>query len=303
MKASVSCPKCEDVQRRRDSISIVGDESHVQPNSVEVELVSGDVAHDEIRLSCSHGHVSQIALRIPPHQVLFEFALSAFLDSYYRDSVTSAAVALERFKEWAVKLLFASRGLSPDLAKTWWSRVGRRSEAQDGSYIAAWMLVLGEAPAPDEAMKETRNKCVHQGFIPPREEAAKFVEWTLRYLVRGEIVVRNAFGSLTHFDSVEHELYFSDSNKQYGFALQVDENAVNSWRRAERDRITDAFTAAEVEAEEQGRVAEFETPPEPKECPADIADGAKNRSLEKALERVALWRGLKLSGLTVTRSV
>lgn len=51
---------------------------------------------------CPKGHGLLLALQTLPHEMLFEIALNAIYDGYYREAVTSFCSSMERFFEFAI---------------------------------------------------------------------------------------------------------------------------------------------------------------------------------------------------------
>jgi hypothetical protein len=296
MRLNVECEECRAVRERRSSMAVVDEGGVSRPRDVNrhvTRLELGELLHDRVTLTCAEGHESIVRLRVPQHQVLFELALHAHADGYHRESVTGAAVALERFKEWSVRMLLASRGVEHDLIEKWWGAVGRRSEAQDGSFLAAWILAIGRLPGADadggrldRRMIEQRNACVHRGEIPSARQSLEYLEWAMRQMVKGEIEVRNTCDDLFDFEHLETDLNLVA--RDAGFVLMLEQNAIGEWRGAEERFVVQRNNDAEDDALEH-KQGTFEPPAHPAKCPDSIVEGA-HVPMAEVLKRAALRR-------------
>jgi hypothetical protein len=90
MRVPAQCPRCREVNERRQSIHEVGPEEH----SHELEAVylremdAADVHLGKLTLRCEQGHTTVVTLPIPAFEMLFDFGCSALLDGYPREAVT-----------------------------------------------------------------------------------------------------------------------------------------------------------------------------------------------------------------------
>jgi hypothetical protein len=128
-------------------------------------------------VSCSQGHESVTLLQAHKFEVLFDLAAYAILDGYYRDAVSSFTSALEQFYEFYVDLHCHKLGVAEEEFAASWKRVSRLSERQYGAFIFTYLSATKRAPKllPETAV-EFRNKVIHQGKIPSREEAIDYGE-------------------------------------------------------------------------------------------------------------------------------
>lgn len=127
------------------------------------------------RFECSRGHKSVVLLQSEKFEILFETALYAIIDNYYREAVTSFAASLERFYETCIDVLLIANSAPRDSRALAWKKIARSSERQLGAFVLTYLAVNGSVPATlsDKAV-EFRNSIVHQGVIPSEEEALKF---------------------------------------------------------------------------------------------------------------------------------
>src|SRR5918996_2240991 len=62
-------------------------------------------------LECPLGHKSVVIFNAPKFELLFDMGVSALLDGYGREAVSSFAAAQERFHEFGIKVLVAKQGV------------------------------------------------------------------------------------------------------------------------------------------------------------------------------------------------
>lgn len=132
-------------------------------------------------MTCSRGHHTVAVLQRQKFEVLFEIALHAILDGYYREAVSSFTSSLERFYEFAIRVLLESSSLSKGLGsseilfKECWTKVAGNSERQLGAFIFIWAgCLIKEPKVLLKPQVEFRNKVIHKGIIPTKDEALKY---------------------------------------------------------------------------------------------------------------------------------
>src|ERR1700704_4595188 len=105
-----------------------------------------DVRDDGVYdLTTPSGERHQLLLVDFHFELLYEIGSNALLDGYYREAVTSFAVALERFYETFIQFYFAVR--NPD-AFDWdafWKNLGKQSERQLGAFCVAYCSLFGDS--------------------------------------------------------------------------------------------------------------------------------------------------------------
>ncbi len=127
------------------------------------------------RMKCRSGHDTVTCVQEQKFEVLFELALNAIVDGYYREAVASFTSALERFYEFYIQVLCVKRGLPEVTFSDAWKKVARQSERQFGAYLFAHVLETASAPPLlTEALITFRNDVIHKGKIPSRDEALRF---------------------------------------------------------------------------------------------------------------------------------
>ena len=124
---------------------------------------------------CPEGHQSLTVLRTPKHEVLFTIASNALLDGYLRDAVASFAASLERFYEFAIRVICREKGISQQEFEKCWKSISKQSERQLGAFTMLWFVEMGDPPnLLSNKMVELRNQVIHQGKIPTYQNCIEF---------------------------------------------------------------------------------------------------------------------------------
>lgn len=150
-----------------------------------------DVADNGIyMMNCGNSHSSIIILQTVKFQLLFQVAINAIFDGYYRESVLSFQGSIERFYEFYIRVLAHSNKIDEEQLQLYWKEV-RLSEREFGAFATVYLL-QNKKSVPVFARKkvgltnlnitELRNAVVHRGFIPNRATAIAFGDAVLDYL-------------------------------------------------------------------------------------------------------------------------
>jgi len=135
------------------------------------------------RLVCRTGHETFTCVQEQKFEVLFELALNAIVDGYYREAVASFSSSLERFYEFYVRVLCVKRGLDEATVASAWKPIAKQSERQFGVYVFTYLLENGSVAAQlPEAQVAFRNEVIHNGKIPSRDEAVKYGQAVLHVI-------------------------------------------------------------------------------------------------------------------------
>lgn len=144
---------------------------------------AGSAVHD---LTCPHcGARFCVLVRKHRFEVLFDLGTRALMDGYAREAVATFAAALERFFEFYVRaavlerMAGGERDLTAALAalEGTWKHVAAQSERQLGMFALAYLLREGRPPdflTPQALGSDFRNRVVHRGDLPRREEAEAY---------------------------------------------------------------------------------------------------------------------------------
>lgn len=196
MQIMIWCPVCEDLEWRRQLDSMTVSQVRAEPEPPDsngmpllTDIWQVRVGNDNVvPQTCPQGHEFVIRLQAHKYQVLFESAALAFKDGYYRESMASAATAIERAREHYVLMAVGMRS-GIEQAKKMWKALGKFSERQYGAFVAVYSDREGEPPPALEKVRiggknmiELRNDAVHNGYIPTEQEAQDYLAAALAHL-------------------------------------------------------------------------------------------------------------------------
>jgi hypothetical protein len=124
---------------------------------------------------CPQGHDLLIATQTLRHEMLFEIALNAIEDGYYREAVSSFTASMERYFEFAIRVLARNRNVPVDVFGEVWKVIGRQSERQLGAYVALYAAIFGNIPLVlCNKLTKQRNDVIHNGKVPTKDQALEF---------------------------------------------------------------------------------------------------------------------------------
>jgi hypothetical protein len=167
-------------------------------HGVEVATPFQDSSLYEV--TCFNGHVIRTVLQNPKHELLFESGIHALRDGYYREAVSSFAVALERFYEYSIRVLLSLSidEIGKDNFEKTWKAISKQSERQVGAFYVLYLNINKRPPVLfDAAFLKThkiqlgiegndpakfRNKVIHEGFVPTYSQAVAFGEGVNFYI-------------------------------------------------------------------------------------------------------------------------
>lgn len=126
-------------------------------------------------LTCPKGHRFPANVLYHEFQKLFEVAVNALADDYYREAVGSFAASYERSLELFIRVILKANGTKVDELSRCWQMVSRQSERQLGAFIALFLLEFGnQPPVLANGYIELRNKVIHRGYFPTKEECLSY---------------------------------------------------------------------------------------------------------------------------------
>lgn len=147
-------------------------EGKISTGSIRIEEIRDDGIYEVI---CSEGHTSKTVLREQKFQILFEIGAHAIIDGYYREAISSFTSSLERFHEFCIKFFCQKNGIEGEAYQKIWKNVSKQSERQLGAFIFLWTTEF--KISPDILHQDNvsfRNRVIHNGYIPNKEEAIKY---------------------------------------------------------------------------------------------------------------------------------
>lgn len=127
------------------------------------------------KMTCPIGHQTLTVIQQPKHEVLFELGMNALVDGYPREAVTSFASSLENFYEFCINQVSLYKGVDRASLDAGWKYMTKQSERQLGAFVMLWLNYFGSAPTLlSDSSRSFRNRVVHQGYIPRRDETLAF---------------------------------------------------------------------------------------------------------------------------------
>lgn len=166
MKTQLTCFKCH-IEYSREPLG----ERPVEFFSTQI---NDDGAYNVV---CPNGHDNFIVDNNLKYQLLFESGLYAFVDGYFRESISSVWASLERFYEYASKVILASFDvpfgeIDKIVAETYGA-----SEKQTGGFYYLYSARFSRPLKYLRTDKEWsfRNKVIHKGYFPSEKESKEFI--------------------------------------------------------------------------------------------------------------------------------
>ena len=147
-------------------------------NYIRIEDYIKIKENDLYHFKCSNGHNNLFEIQAFKFELLFESALCAIRDQYYLESVLSLTASLERFYEFFIRTIIKANGINQVEYDKLFKNISRQSERQFGAFLAIYSNHFKEAPPKIINQKQTefRNKVVHKGFFPEKEQVLKYAE-------------------------------------------------------------------------------------------------------------------------------
>jgi hypothetical protein len=165
MKIHINCPECSAELQRLFAVDL-------EPKN--------DCVYE---IECPRGHRFRANVLYHEFQKLFEVAVNALADNYYREAIGSFAASYERFMELFIRIVMKANGIPDEAVVQGWKKVSRQSERQLGAFIILFIAEFKENPRLiSETHVNLRNKVVHQGYFPTREECITYGTSVLSFI-------------------------------------------------------------------------------------------------------------------------
>lgn len=177
MKIPVTCPECLcAVQGQIDTLV-----EYQQDNPI-------------YEVTCRYGHSFTGRLADPHSTILFELGLSAILDGYYREAVSSFTASLESMHRLFLRVVFRDKGLEALLAEAW-KDLDSQSERQLGAFSLVFLSeIQGKPPVFTNNHRKIRNQVIHKGKVPTRTQCLEYGEATLSHLLACIAAMQQKYG-------------------------------------------------------------------------------------------------------------
>lgn len=164
MRVMAMCPQCIEESLK------AGKES--PQHWTAGELDDNGIVHTK----CEKRHVGQVVYDSPRYLVLVDSAARAFLDGYTNEVVAVISTALERAYEFYLRVVFRSKGISPENFNRSWKGLANSSERQYGAFHMLSLFVGSDIKEIDKRIPEVRNKVIHRGHLVLEKEALDYAE-------------------------------------------------------------------------------------------------------------------------------
>jgi hypothetical protein len=163
---------------------------------------------------CEKGHPHNVMFRGSLYELLFDSGCLAIYDGYYRSAILDFEVSFERFREFFIKKCLIKQSMSQHDRRLFLKSIKSSSEAQNGAYNLLLLLNAIELPSEECIInrKEFRNRYIHNGYIPSKQDAIKYMTLVLGTMRRAheEIKQGNLFDNL--FGDVHYKKNDNDLN-------------------------------------------------------------------------------------------
>lgn len=177
---------------------------------------------------CPKGHELLVATQTLRHEMLFEIALNAIVDGYRREAISSFASSVERFFEFALRVLARNRRVSTQVFDAAWKTVATQSERQLGAYTFLYAASFGEVPSLLSAsIVKLRNEVVHRGMLPDRKRVLEFGAASYEVIQTGIRKLRATCLEDVNAVMAEHVSEIAAKMTSYPRSFQVTPTALN----------------------------------------------------------------------------
>ena len=134
-------------------------------------------------VECINGHKTLVTLKNEKFEILFDMGLSAFLDGYKQEAIACIHASMERFHEWCIEIFLIDNKIKISDFKKTWKYVKRQSERQLGAFYFLYLQTFKGVPELfNERKTEFRNRVIHNGEIPKREEVYEYIDYVFHYI-------------------------------------------------------------------------------------------------------------------------
>ncbi|WCC46236.1 hypothetical protein [Tenacibaculum finnmarkense] len=221
MELKIDCPICRFYQIQTGKQRFV-DGSLIAINNKQTHI-----------FDCSIGgkgkyHSSIQCISNQKFELLFESGFRAYKDGYYREAISSFSTSIERFYEYSIKVLL--QGNDNKQANDIWKEISRQSERQLGAFITLFFDKTKNKPnLLGQKMVELRNKVVHKGYYPTKDEALDFCKKTVEIINSNMHEIKKSYNTelmdfnKSYLDNLRNEAILELKNHSFyikGFVVE-----------------------------------------------------------------------------------
>jgi hypothetical protein len=147
---------------------------------------------------CPKGHKTSSVLNMQKYDLLFTLGVNAFIDYYYREAFVNFSASLERFYEFALRVIARSKQIDSDLFEKSWKTVSSQSERQFGAFLFSWLFQEGQfyteiAHKKIGEMTQLRNEIVHKGKLATHEDCREYGQYVVGIIKPIRIILSNKY--------------------------------------------------------------------------------------------------------------
>jgi hypothetical protein len=135
-----------------------------------------------LRGRCPKGHNMVHFLDAEKFEILFDLGIMALLDGYSREAGSSIAAAIERVHQFAIEVFL--QHVEQAVFQSTWKELANDSKRQLGAFLMLYASAFGKKPPKiSDKNVNLRNKMVHKGTIPTRDEIMGYARDMYQYMV------------------------------------------------------------------------------------------------------------------------
>ncbi|ART78117.1 hypothetical protein B4U37_19655 [Sutcliffiella horikoshii] len=145
-----------------------------------------DITDDGVyEVKCENGHYSIQLIRNEKYEILFDLGMLALNNGFAREAVSSLASSLERFYEYATRVILNGFDIGAEEVEKTWKLVSNQSERQLGAFYFMYLSMFKEVPTSFPNKKTSfRNNVIHKGYIPTEKEVFEYADEIYNYIVK-----------------------------------------------------------------------------------------------------------------------
>lgn len=119
-------------------------------------------------------------------QVLFDFATHYFANGDYRSCLINAQCALERYREFFIRLVLAKHCLKDEDIASYFKSMSKQTERQIGAFNTVFLLNRKQISSDiSNKMTSYRNDVIHKGTFPNKDQTFVFCKRVIDIIAEG----------------------------------------------------------------------------------------------------------------------
>jgi len=231
-----------------------------QNNSI-AELIDVELTNNNLyKFTCKNGHTTNILLKNLKFEILFDIAISAFLDGYPREAIATASSALERFYEFYIYIICIKNNIPQELFNKTWNEISKQSERQYGAFLFLYLIdnpsncepltIYNKSPKKNKkSWSSFRNKVIHEGYIPTRKDSYIYLAFIYKHICQlitklkinnEEYIFKATLKSEPNINTqISIETIFKINRmKEYPISLAQAIKAYHTWEEKHKKQVT-----------------------------------------------------------------